>query len=103
EEFFEELEVPEGEIFPEEKAPKDVFEEMALPEFEEEEGEKKEEKYRSAPGSIKKILEWQEKEEKREKKEKKKEEEKWFDLDYDVTEDMSPKEVLKGKKKKKEE
>ncbi len=103
EEFFEELEVPEEEIFPEEKAPKDVFEEMALPEFEEEEGEKKEEKYRSAPGSIKKILEWQEKEEKREKKEKKKEEEKWFDLDYDVTEDMSPKEVLKGKKKKKEE
>ncbi|MCK4637442.1 MAG: DUF11 domain-containing protein, partial [Methanomicrobia archaeon] len=103
EEFFEELEVPEEEIFPEEKAPKDVFEEMALPEFEEEKGEKKEEKYRSAPGSIKKILEWQEKEEKREKKEKKKEEEKWFDLDYDVTEDMSPKEVLKGKKKKKEE
>ncbi|RLF94985.1 hypothetical protein DRN45_02180, partial [Thermococci archaeon] len=107
EEFFEGLEVPEEEIFPEEKlpeekTPEEMFSEIALPEFEEE--EKKEEEYRNAPESIKKILEWQEKEEKRKKKEgKKKEEERWFDVDYDITEDMTPKEVLKGKKKKKEE
>jgi len=107
EEFFEGLEAPEEEILPpEEKTPEEMFSEIALPEFEEE--EKKEEEYRNAPGSIKKILEWQEKEEKRKKKEgkkerDKKEEEKWFDRDYDITEDMTPKEVLKGKKKKKEE
>ncbi|RLF97467.1 hypothetical protein DRN58_08765, partial [Thermococci archaeon] len=52
EEFFEGLEVPEEEIFPEEKppeekTPEEMFSEIALPEFEEE--EKKEEEYRNAP------------------------------------------------------
>jgi len=114
EELMEGLELPEEseistEELPEEteeKTPEEIFKEISLPEFEEEE-EKKEEKYPNAPGSIKKILEWQEKEEKRKRKEEKKETEedrkRWFDMDYDITEDMTPKEVLKGKKKKKEE
>jgi uncharacterized repeat protein (TIGR01451 family) len=106
EELFEELEIPEEEEaffeeLMEEKTPTEMFEDIELPAFEEEE-----EKSPEAPDSIKKVLEWQEKEEERkkgEKGEKEKKDEGWHDRDYTVTDDMTPREILKGKKKKKED
>ncbi|MEA1994347.1 MAG: BatD family protein [Euryarchaeota archaeon] len=118
EELFEELEISEEELSEEEsledqwfsegeeeEAPEpdteDIFEGADLIEEEEEE----QDEYRNAPDSIKKVLEWQEKEEKRtekaEKKETKKKER--FETDDEISDDMTPREVLKGKKKEKKD
>lgn len=107
-------ELPEGVFFgeeesEEEKTPQELFEELSVPEEEMyEEEEEQESASDVAPDSIKKILDWQDREEKKRRKKKEpkekdeKKEKQWFDRDYEVTDDMSPREVLKGKKKEKD-